>query len=116
MVSSLHAAILATLLVTTTAVAMTGIAYMGGSSVSPRADRLPTVHGTVVSYVTVEIRHDGGSILERRPLSECDVVSATEGCRPYRTDQPTGSPDAPADPVGRPIASNEGQADTKSPG
>ena len=78
MVSSLHAAILATVLAATTAVGIASAAiYMGGSSggssASPRADRLPVV-AAVDGYVTVETRHDGVSILQRIQLNQLCIA------------------------------------------
>jgi hypothetical protein len=107
MVSSLHATILAIVLAAATAVGIASAAnQMGGSRVSPRADRLPVAPGVVVSYVTVETRHSGVSILERLP-SGCDGRIAAEGCRPYRPEAPTGFPGVPDKPAGRPVASDK---------
>jgi hypothetical protein len=60
----------------------------------------------VVSYVTVETRRSGVSILERLP-SGCDGRIAAEGCRPYRPEQPTGFPDVPDKPAGWAVASDK---------
>jgi hypothetical protein len=64
-----HATILATLII---AIAAVGVAsatiYMSGSSVSPKADRLPVVTGAD-RYVTVETRHDTVSVLRRFRLN-----------------------------------------------
>lgn len=115
MVSSLQIAVLATLVVTTVAAGIVGAVYTGGRSISAKADRLSVNSGVVEDYVTVEIRHDNGSMLERRPLSGCVTTLVGEACGQYRIHRPAGSPSAPAVPEGRPIASDGAQSDLKSP-
>ena len=41
---------------------------MGASTAAPKADRLPVV-ANADSYVTIETRHDGVSILKRIPVN-----------------------------------------------
>jgi hypothetical protein len=71
MASTFHAAILATVLVATAAVGIAGAAlYANGNLAAPKADRLPVlanVDGD--SWVTIETRHDGVSILKRVRLN-----------------------------------------------
>lgn len=65
MVSTFHAAILATALVATAAVGFAGASlYVNGNLAAPKADRLPVV-ANAGDYVTVETRHDGVSVLNR---------------------------------------------------
>jgi len=61
----IHATILATLIIATAAVGVASATiYMGGSNVSPKADRLPVV-ASANRYVTVETRHNDLSILRQ---------------------------------------------------
>lgn len=65
MAPTFHAAILATVLVATAAVGIAGATmYMGANTAAPKADRLPVI-ANADSYVTIETRHDGVSILKR---------------------------------------------------
>jgi hypothetical protein len=61
----IHATILATLIIAIAAVGVAGATvYMGGSGVSPKADRLPAI-ASADRHVTVETRQNDVSILRR---------------------------------------------------
>jgi len=68
---SFHSIILATVVAATVAVGVASAAlYVGaGNTVSGKADRLPLFAGSASAYVIFETREDGGSSLNKVPLS-----------------------------------------------
>lgn len=64
-----HTAILATVIAATAAVGISAAAIItADNGAAPKGDRLPVV-ADASSYVTIETRHDGVSILERIELN-----------------------------------------------
>ena len=60
-----HTTILATVFAATAAIGIASAAlYINATAPAPKADRLPVV-ADADSYVTIEKRHDGLSVLER---------------------------------------------------
>jgi hypothetical protein len=66
-----HSIVLATVVAATVAVGVASAAlYVGADSqVSGKADRLPLFAGFASAYVTFETSEDGGSLLNKVPLS-----------------------------------------------
>lgn len=71
---SINSIILATIVAATVAVGVASAAlYVGaGTAVSGKSDRLPLGAHAATDYVTVEIRKDGGSSLNKISLSSED--------------------------------------------
>ena len=66
-----HSTILATSLAATVAVGLASAAiYKESSDTAAKADRLPIAATTDGSYMTIETREDGVSVLERVPLTD----------------------------------------------
>lgn len=64
-----HTAILATVIAATAAVGIAAAAIItADNGAAPKADRLPVV-ADASSYVTIETRHDGMSVLKRVELN-----------------------------------------------
>jgi hypothetical protein len=66
----IHSTILAAALAASTAVGIAGAAYVEAvkEPAAAKADRLPLAQDADASYVTVETRQDGVSVLKRIPL------------------------------------------------
>jgi hypothetical protein len=66
----IHSAVLATCLGATAAVALASAAvYNGDTQVGAKSDRLPLVADAGTSYLTIETRKDGVSVLSRVPVN-----------------------------------------------
>ena len=61
----ISSAILATTVVATLAVGVAGASFLKATDAAPKADRLPIVAANANSYVTVETRNNGVSVLNR---------------------------------------------------
>jgi hypothetical protein len=66
----IHSTILAAALAASTAVGIAGASYVDAANepAAKKADRLPLVEESDASYVTIETRQDGVSVLKRIPL------------------------------------------------
>ena len=61
----ISSAILATTVVATLAVGVAGASFLKTTDAAPKADRLPIIAANANSYVTVETRNNGVSVLNR---------------------------------------------------
>ena len=68
----IHSAILATTLAATAAVGLASASFIAAPSVAAKADRLPLVAAANASYLTIETRRDGISVLRRIPVNGLD--------------------------------------------